>query len=130
MPEQRSATPSTLTRSAAKVKRTYDKTLASAEQEYGDGERAHRTAWAAVKNIAEKHGDHWELKDEPGPSDPRSSGSSADKRAGRGETYGGVDVNGNTRAELVERAKEAGVRGYSRMNKADLARALQAYEHD
>ena len=43
--------------------------LDNAHREYGDEERAHRTAWAAVKRIAEKKGDHWELKDEPSPSD-------------------------------------------------------------
>jgi cation transport regulator ChaB len=61
--------PSTLERSPAKVRRTYEEALDSALREYGDEERAHRTAWAAVKRIAEKKGDHWELKDEPGPSD-------------------------------------------------------------
>jgi cation transport regulator ChaB len=61
--------PSTLERSPAKVRRTYEEALDNALQEYGDEERAHRTAWAAVKHIAEKKGDHWELKDEPGQSD-------------------------------------------------------------
>jgi cation transport regulator ChaB len=61
--------PSTLERSPAKVRRTYEETLDNALREYGDEERAHRTAWAAVKHIAEKKGDHWELKDEPGQSD-------------------------------------------------------------
>ena len=31
--------------------------LESAEETYGDGERAHRTAWSSVKQIAEKQGD-------------------------------------------------------------------------
>jgi cation transport regulator ChaB len=61
--------PSTLERSPAKVRRTYEEALDNALREYGDEERAHRTAWAAVKHIAEKKGDHWELKDEPGQSD-------------------------------------------------------------
>jgi len=122
--------PSTLKRSASKVQRTYEKTLKSAEEEYGDEERAHRTAWGSVKNIAEKKGDHWELKDESGPSDPRSKQPAKQKRAGKGETYGGVDVEGNTRAQLVERSKKAGIRGYSKMNKAELGRQLQRKEHD
>ena len=45
--------PGTLERSPAKVQRTYSKTLESAEAEYGDEARAHRTAWASVKNVAE-----------------------------------------------------------------------------
>ena len=120
--------PGTLERSPAKVQRTYSKTLESAEAEYGDEARAHRTAWASVKNVAEKRGDHWEEKDSTGPSDPRSMQPAKEKRAGKGETYGGVDVIGNTRDQLVERAKKAGIRGYSRMTKAELGRQLSRHE--
>jgi cation transport regulator ChaB len=130
MPQDRPTVPSTLKRSPSKVRRTYEKTLENAEGEYHDEERAHRTAWGSVKNIAEKKGDHWELKDESGPSDPRSTMGSKAKREGRGETYGGVDVQGSTRSELVERAKDAGIRGYSKMTKAELGRQLQRKEHD
>lgn len=50
-------------KSPAKVKRTYKETLDNALDQYdGDEERAHRTAWASVKNIAFKKGDRWELK--------------------------------------------------------------------
>lgn len=120
--------PGTLERSPAKVQRTYEKTLASAEAGYGDEARAHRTAWGSVKNVAEKRGDHWELKESTGPSDPRSTKSTEQKRAGEGETFGGVDVLGNTRDQLVERAKKAGIRGYSRMTKAELGRQLSRHE--
>lgn len=120
--------PGTLYRSDDKIERTYRETLSSAEAEYGDEARAHRTAWASVKNIAEKRGDHWELKEEPGPSDPRSTKTTEEKAAGEGETYGGVDVVGNTREELMQRAKDAGIHGYSDMNKAELARQLQRHE--
>lgn len=120
--------PGTLKRSPAKVQRTYEKTLDSAEAGYGDEERAHRTAWGAVKNVAEKRGDHWELKDATGPSDPRSQMPADKKRAGEGETFGGVDVVGNSRQELLERAKKAGIRGYSRMTKAELGRQLSRHE--
>jgi cation transport regulator ChaB len=129
MPAEKIEVPRTLKRSARKIQRTYAETLDSAEDQYGDEERAHRTAWASVKNVAEKKGDHWELKDETGPSDPRSKKSTKEKRAGKGETFGGVDVEGNTRAELAERAKAAGIRGYSRMTKAELGRELARHEH-
>ena len=128
MPKDQPDVPGTLRRSDKKIQRTYKKTLESAEEEYDDESRAHRTAWASVKNVAEKRGDHWELKDETGPSDPRSKKSAKEKREGKGETFGGVDVEGNTRDRLVERAKKAGVRGYSRMNKAELGRQLQRHE--
>ena len=120
--------PGTLKRSPPKVQRTYEKTLDSAEAGYGDEERAHRTAWGAVKNVAEKRGDHWELKDATGPSDSRSQMPADKKRAGEGETFGGVDVVGNSRQELLERAKKAGIRGYSRMTKAELGRQLSRHE--
>lgn len=93
--------PSTLKASPNKVQRTYEKTLDSAESEYDDEARAHRTAWASVKHVAEKKGDHWEPKDEPGPSDPRSRQTASAKRADEGETFSGVDVEGNTRDALV-----------------------------
>ena len=120
--------PSTLEKSAGKIQRTYAETLQSAEEQYDDEARAHRTAWASVKHVAEKRGDHWELKDEPGPSDPRSQQSAQGKREGKGETFGGVDVEGNTRDELADRAKQAGITGYSDMTKTELARALQRHE--
>lgn len=128
MPTDEPQLPGTLKRSPQKVQRTYEQTLDSAEEQYGDEARAHRTAWGSVKNIAEKRGDHWELKDEPGPSDPRSMQPSDRKRAGEGETFGGVDVVGNTRGQLVERAKKAGIRGYSRMTKVELGRQLARHE--
>src|ERR671930_91815 len=69
MPSKKEDLPGTLQRSPEKVQRTYEETLDSAHETYkGDERRAHRTAYAAVKHIAEKRGDHWELKDEPGPS--------------------------------------------------------------
>jgi cation transport regulator ChaB len=131
MPQDRPSVPSTLKRSDSKIRRTYEKTLENAEDQYdGDEERAHRTAWGSVKNVAEKRGDHWELKDETGPSDPRSKMPAKQKREGKGETFGGVDVEGNSRADLVERAKRAGIKGYSRMNKSELGRQLSRKEHD
>jgi cation transport regulator ChaB len=124
VPASKKDLPGTLQRSPAKVQHTYEQTLDSAHEQYDEESRAQRTAWGAVKHIAEKQGDHWELKDEPGPSDPRSKQSHEDKRKGKGETFGGIDVEGNSRAQLVERAKKAGVTGYSSMNKKELARAL------
>ena len=128
MPSKKEDLPSTLRRSPGKVQRTYEKALDSAHDEYGDEQRAHRTAWGAVKNVAEKKGDHWEQKERTGPSDPRSKKSQKEKRQGKGETYGGVDVEGNSKKDLVERAKKAGVKGYSSMNKKELARALARKE--
>lgn len=120
--------PSTIQKSPAKAQRTFGKVLDSAEETYGDGERARRTAFAALKHGFEKRGDRWVEKPRKGPSDPRSMKSGPEKRAGKGETYGGVDAVGNTRQALYERARAAGIRGRSRMRKADLAKALARHE--
>ena len=123
MPEKRTDIPSTLERSPAKARRTWKETHDSAVETYGEGERAHRTAYAALKHSFEKVGDHWEEKDERGPSDPQAAKSGAAARRG-GETFGGIDVMGSTKDELYERARKAGVEGRSKMSKEELARAL------
>ena len=71
---------------------TYEKTLDSAHEQYDSEERAHRTAFASVKHVAEKKGDHWELKDEQGPSDPQAEQSGRAARDNPKRTYGGVDA--------------------------------------
>jgi cation transport regulator ChaB len=121
---KQSELPGTVKRSPAKAQRTFAKTHDSAVEQYGEGERAHRTAYAALKHSYEKVGDHWEPKDEKGPSDPRSKGSTQEKRQGKGETYGGVDAEGNSKQELYDRAKRLGIEGRSKMSKRELARAI------
>jgi cation transport regulator ChaB len=124
MPAKKEDLPGTLERSPKKVQRTYEETLDSAHEEYGSEERAHRTAWASVKHVAEKKGDHWELKDEKGPSDPQAAQGGRHARDSPKRTHGGVDVRGNTKSELYERARKAGVKGRSDMTKEQLADAL------
>jgi hypothetical protein len=79
---------------------------------------------AALKHTHEKRGDRWVPKREPGPSDPRSRKTTSQKRRGEGETFGGVDVEQNTKQELYERARRLGVQGRSKMSKRELARAI------
>jgi ChaB len=45
----------------------------SAVAQYGAGERAHRTAFAALKHSFEKVGDYWEPKKTTGPSDSHAA---------------------------------------------------------
>jgi cation transport regulator ChaB len=116
--------PSTLQRSPRKAQETWSKAHDSAVESYGEGERAHRTAFAALKHSFEKVGDHWEPKDTKGPSDPRARASGRRARAGKGKTYGGVDVLGSSKQELLDRARKLGVRGRSRMTKEELATAI------
>ena len=115
---------STLKRSPPKGQRTFEKTLDHAEKEYGEGERASRTAYASLKHSFEKVGDHWEPKDHKGPSDPRSEKGGEAARRGEGATYGGVDANGHSKKELYERARKLGVEGRSSMAKGELAAAI------
>ena len=124
MPVDKEDVPDTIERSPKKVQDTYEKTLDSAHEQYDSEERAHRTAWSAVKHVAEKKGDHWELKDEPGPSDPQSKQSGRQARDRPKATYGGVNVEGNTKDELYERAKKLDIDGRSNMTKEELAAAI------
>ena len=125
-PAKKPELPSTIERSSSKAQRTYSKTLESAEETYdGDAARAHRTAFSALKHSFEKVGDHWEEKDEKGPSDPQAAQSGAAARKGTAKTYGGVDAEGSTKAELLAKARAADVPGRSKMDKAGLADALR-----
>lgn len=115
--------PSTLQRSSEKAQRTWIETHDSAVEEYGEGERAHRTAFASLKHSYEKVGDHWEAKDEKGPSDAQAARSGTSARKG-GPTSEGVDANA-TKAHLMDVAKRLDVTGRSRMTKAELVEAIK-----
>ncbi len=126
MPSKKEDLPSTLERSPKPVRDTYNKTLDSAHEQYDSEERAHRTAWAAVKHVAEKRGDHWEPKDEKGPSDAQAARSGRFAREGGGRTAGGVDAS-KTKEELLADARRAKITGRSKMNKGELVDALRRY---
>ncbi len=121
---KKSELPGTIERSPEKAQRTFAKTHDSAAEQYGEGERAHRTAYSQLKHTHEKVGDHWEPKDEKGPSDPRDTKSTTEKRRGEGKTFGGVDVMGNSKKDLYERAQSLGIEGRSKMSKEELAEAI------
>lgn len=119
--------PDTLKRSPESAQRTFASAHDGAVETYGEGEAAQRTAYAALKHTHEKVGDHWEPKDEKGPSDPRARDPEARERSGSDEgtkTYGGVDLRGNSKKELYDRARELEVPGRSKMNKEELAEAV------
>jgi cation transport regulator ChaB len=124
MPQRKTDIPGTLQRSPAKAQRTYEKAHDSAVETYGEGERAHRTAFAAVKHSFEKVGDHWEQKDHRGPSDPQAARGGASARRSPAKTFGGIDVLGHSKQELYERARSLGVRGASKMTKEQLGEAI------
>ena len=111
--------PSTLRRSSRKAQETWLATHDSAVETYGEGERAHRTAFAALKHSFEKVGDHWEEKAQKGPSDAHAARSVGDDRP----TAEGVDANAS-KAHLLDLAKRLDVPGRSRMTKAELVEAV------
>jgi cation transport regulator ChaB len=101
---RKSELPSTLQKSEAKAQRTFAKVHDAAADQYGEGERAHRTAYDALKHSYEKVGDHWEPKAEKGPSDSRARS-------------GGLDVSGRStmsKAQLVSAIKKANRRETAR----------------
>jgi hypothetical protein len=120
MPEDFEDLPSTLQRSPESARDTYAKAKESAEGTYGKGERASRTAYSALKHTHEKVGDHWEPKEENGPSDSRAESGGPDPS---GDTKGGVDANAS-KEHLYERAKELGVENRSTMSKDELVDAI------
>jgi cation transport regulator ChaB len=116
--------PGTLKRSPQKAQDTYVKAHDSAVKEYGEGERAHRTALAAVKHSFEKVGDHWEAKREKGPSDAQAARRGPAAREGRpAPTAGGVDAYAS-KAHLMDVAKRLDITGRSKMTKAELVEAI------
>jgi len=115
--------PSTLERSSEKAQRTWIKAHDAAVDEYGEGERAHRTAFSALKHSYEKVGDHWEAKDEKGPSDEQAERSGAAARRG-GPTAEGVDAKAS-KSHLMDVARRLDVSGRSRMTKDQLVEAIR-----
>ena len=120
MPKDEKDLPSTIERSDEHAQEIYSETLDSAEQTYGDGERAHRTAYASLKHSYEKVGDHWEPKDSKGPSDEGAEQGGS----GRHDTKGGVDANAS-KEHLMDVAKQLDIPGRSGMDKDELVDAIQ-----
>jgi hypothetical protein len=118
--QMRDQVPSTIARSDDKAVRTYKKTLKSAEDSYGDGERAHRAAYASLKHTHEKVGDRWQPKGKKGPSDAKAAGG----RDTLAQTAGGVDANAS-KQHLMDVAKKLDIAGRSKMNKSELVDAIQ-----
>ena len=112
--------PSTLQRSEQKAQDTFAKTYDSALESYDqDEQRAARAAYASLKHSYEKVGDHWEPKDEPGPSDDRAEKGGLNNE----ESAGGVDAKA-TKEHLLGIARRLEVKGRSSMTKAELVEAI------
>ncbi|OKH66354.1 cation transport regulator ChaB [Mycobacterium sp. SWH-M1] len=118
---KQSELPSTLQKSDDKAQRTFAKTHDAAAEEYGEGERAYRTAYSALKHSFEKVGDHWEEKDQRGPSDERAESGGPNAS---GETAEGVNANA-TKKHLTDLAKRLDIAGRSRMSKEELVEEIK-----
>jgi cation transport regulator ChaB len=118
---RKSELPSTLQKSDAKAQRTFAKTHDAAADEYGEGERAHRVAYSALKHSYEKVGDHWEPKSEKGPSDERARSGGPNPS---GETAEGVNANASKK-HLVQIARRLDIKGRSSMSKDELVTAIK-----
>jgi cation transport regulator ChaB len=116
--------PSTLKRSPDKAQRTWIEAHDSAVETYGEGERAHRTAFSAVKHSYEKVGDHWEPKAEKGPSDEQAAQRGAAARRGTKETAEGVNANAS-KSHLMDVARKLDIPGRSKMSKDELVSAIK-----
>ncbi|MFG6201179.1 ChaB family protein [Nonomuraea sp. JJY05] len=139
--------PSTIKRSPKKAQNTWIKAHDNAVKEYGEGRRAHMTAFAALKHSFEKVGDHWEPKPKKGPSDERAAMTRPGKatemaRAGKAavtrtakaamtrttqtaaKTAEGVNANA-TKEHLQKLAARLDVRGRSKMTKQELVNAIK-----
>ncbi|MFE9442151.1 ChaB family protein [Streptomyces sp. NPDC006602] len=114
--------PSTLERSSKQAQRTWIKAHDSAVEQYGEGERAHRVAYGALKHTHEKVGDHWERKEggRKGPSDPQS----ARPRQQGGRSGEGLDEHA-TKEHLYDLARRLDIDGRSRMSKPELLDAVR-----
>ncbi|MFF8266546.1 ChaB family protein [Streptomyces sp. NPDC016562] len=114
--------PSTLERSPKDAQNTWIKAHDSAVEQYGEGERAHRVAFSALKHKYEKVADHWERKEHGrmGPSDARAA-THGDTSAPSGE---GVDENAS-KQHLYELARRLDIGGRSRMSRSELVEAIR-----
>ena len=94
--------PSTITRSEKHAQHVWKKAHDSAVETYGEGSRAHRVAYSALKHQYEKKGDRWVKKGWKGPSDPQAAQGYRDKPK---PTAGGKIAR--TEKEAVAKQKEA-----------------------
>lgn len=122
----REVMPSTVRRSPQEAQDTWVKAHDSAVEQYGEGERAHRTAYSALKHKFEKVGDRWRRKSggAKGPSDAQARKSTPQARRRPARTAEGVDAHAS-KEHLYGVARELGIEGRSSMTKNQLVDAIK-----
>lgn len=118
---KKSELPSTLKKSPAKAQRTFAKVHDAAVDQYGEGERAHRVAYDALKHSYETVGDHWEPKSKKGPSDQRAKSGGPNPT---GKSAEGVNATASKK-HLMGVARRLDISGRSTMNKDELVSAIK-----
>jgi cation transport regulator ChaB len=105
----RTEIPSTIMRSDTHARHLWKKAHDSAVGTYGEGGRAHRVAFAALKHEYAKQGDHWVRKAHKGPSDPQAARGPTTRRKSTAEprapTAGGKVAK--TESEARDKARQA-----------------------
>jgi cation transport regulator ChaB len=107
--QDRTEVPQTIMRSDEHAQDIWKSAHDSAVETYGEGGRAHRVAFAALKHVYAKKGDRWVKKAEKGPSDPQAERGPTTKHKSTEEpkapTAGGKVAHGARDAR--EKAREA-----------------------
>jgi cation transport regulator ChaB len=117
---KKSELPRSVARSGKRARRTFASAHDSAVQQYGDEERAHRVAYAALKRTHQKVGKRWEKRGSAAPSDRQAGGGASTTR----QTAGSVDGNAS-KQQLYRVAKRLKISGRSQMSKPELVDAIQ-----
>ena len=117
--EMRDDVPSTIARSDDKAVRTYKKTLESAEDSYGEGERAHRAAYGALKHPTRRWATTGSRRSRPGRRTRSPSKRRPTRWSGRRKRRTGSTPRAS-KAHLVEVARKLGVTGATRKRKDEL----------
>ena len=118
---KKSELPSTLQKSPAKAQRTFAKAHDAAVKQYGEGERAHRVAYDALKHSFEKVGDQGSPMPKMGRSHPRARSGGPNPT---GTSAEGVDANAS-KNHLMDVARRLDISGRSSMTKNQLVNAIK-----
>lgn len=109
MPKSKTTIPGTIQRSEKHAQEIWRKAHDSAVETYGEGGRAHRVAYAALKHVYEKKGDRWVRKSQKGPSDPQAARGPTTRRKSTDQppapTAGGKTAK--TPSEARHKARQA-----------------------
>jgi cation transport regulator ChaB len=117
MPARKMTVPSTIERSDKHAQEIWKKARLSAEKTYGEGGRAARVAYAALKHQYEKKGDKWVKKARKGPSDPQAARGPTTRRKSTDEPRAPT-----ARGKVARTAKQARDKGKQARKEYDRSR--------